>query len=87
MNNRFNMKVVNASKDKRKHHTVVVDGIPYFRNEWFDFNFKKNKWVRKKLSWSIGDEEGEGPYVEPKGDLDNLSKYTSQELEEMFKSK
>ena len=79
------MKVTETAQSKRKHHTVEVDGIPYFRNEYFEFNFEKNKWVREKLGWSIGDEKGEGPYVEPKGSLDSLSKYTSQELEEMFK--
>jgi hypothetical protein len=81
---KFDMEITYKAKRKREHHTVVVDGIPYFRNEDFKFNFEKNTWMREKLVWSIGDEKGEGPYVEPKGDIDSLSKYTSQELEEMF---
>ena len=42
------MKVTETAQSKRKHHTVEVDGIPYFRNEYFEFNFEKNKWVRSQ---------------------------------------
>jgi hypothetical protein len=79
------MKVTERAKRKREHHTVVMNEIIYLRNEDFEFNFEKDKWVREKLSWSIGDAKGKGPYVEPKGSLDNIGEYTSQELEEMFK--
>lgn len=72
-------------QEKRIHYTVIVDKIPYYRNEDLKFNFEKNEWERIRLRWSIGDKKGKGPTVEPKGPLDDIGKYTSQELEEMFK--
>jgi hypothetical protein len=81
------MEIVQKSKNKRIHHSLVVNEITYFRNEDLEFNFEKNKWEREKLRWSIGNKKGEGPYVEPKGPLDEIGEYTSQELEEMFKKK
>jgi len=81
------MEITQKSKNKRIHHSVVVNGIPYFRNEDFKFNFEKNQWEREKLSWSIGDKKGGGPYVEPKGSLDGIGEYTAQKLEEIFQSK
>lgn len=81
------MEIVQKSKNKRIHHSLAVNEITYFRNEDLEFNFEKNKWEREKLRWSIGNKKGEGPYVEPKGPLDEIGEYTSQELEEMFKKK
>jgi len=80
------MKVVESAKRKREHNRVVVDKITYLRNEDFEFDFQKNEWVREKLQWSIGNLKGEGPFVEPKGPLDNIGMYTSSELEKMFKT-
>lgn len=81
------MEVTKTTKEKRIHHKLMVDGIPYFRNEYFEFDFKDSKWKTVKLSWSIGGKEGNGVYVEPKGILDNIGNYTSSELEKMFKEK
>ena len=72
-------------QEKRIHYTVIVDKIPYYRNEDLKFNFEKNEWERIRLRWSIGDKKGKGPTVAPKGTLDDIGKHTSQELEEMFK--
>ena len=81
------MEITQKSKNKRIHHSVVVNKIPYFRNEDLKFNFEKNKWEREKLRWSVADKKGQGPTVEPKGPLDDIGEYTSQELEKMFKNK
>jgi hypothetical protein len=81
------MEIIKAAKTKRRHHSVVVDEIPYYRNEDLEFDFEGGEWVRIKLSWVIGDKRGKGPFVEPKGSLDNIGNHTSRELEEMFLEK
>lgn len=81
------MEITQKSKRKREHHSLIVDGIPYYRNEDFEFDFDKDKWVRIKLSWVIGDKKGKGPFVEPKGSLDDIGNRTSRELEKIFKNK
>jgi hypothetical protein len=67
------------------HHTTVVDGIPYYRNEELIYD-TNGILAKRKLNWVVGDEEGEGPYVQPSGDLDHIKKETPESLEEKFKS-
>jgi hypothetical protein len=79
------MKIKKSFQEKWLHHTVIVGKIPYYRNEYLTFNLKKNEWERVRLTWGIGDKKGKGPIVAPKGPLDDIGEYTSQELEKMFK--
>lgn len=77
------MKLVKQMRDGWIHHTLDVDGVLYFRNEKFEYN-TNGVLIHRKVSWSVGDEKGEGPYVEPGGPLDQFKKYTAAELEEKF---
>ena len=81
------MEIKKTFQEKWSHHTVIVDKIPYYRNEYLTFNLKKNEWERVRLTWTVADKKGKGPTVEPKGPLDDIGEYTSQELEKMFKNK
>ena len=77
------MKLVKQMRDGWIHHTLDIDGILYFRNEKFEYN-TNGVLVYRKVTWSVGDEDGEGPYVEPSGSLDEFKKYTPDELEIEF---
>lgn len=67
------------------HHTTVVDGIPYYRNENLTYD-TNGILAEHEFHWSVGDEDGEGPYVTPGGSLDHFKKETPESLEEKFKS-
>jgi hypothetical protein len=67
------------------NHNTIVDGIPYYRNEYLTYD-TNGILVKHKLNWSVGDEDGEGPYVKPGGPLDDFKKETPESLEEKFKS-
>ena len=77
------MKIVKQTRDGRIHHTLDIDGILYFRNEKFECD-TNGVLVYRNVTWRVGDEDGEGPYVEPSGTLDKFKKYTPDELEETF---
>ena len=77
------MKIVKQKRSGWIHHTLDIDGILYFRNEHFEYN-TNGVLVYRRVGWSVGDEEGEGPYVEPGGPLDKLKKYTPKKLEKKF---
>jgi hypothetical protein len=78
------MKITKTVMYTRICHTVVVDNIPYFRDEYLAYGAKGDLEVQK-VTWSVGDKDGKGPYVEPSGPLDHIKKHTSKSLEEKFK--
>jgi hypothetical protein len=77
------MKIKKTSREIKIHHTTIVDGIPYYRNESLTYD-TNGILAEHKLDWSVGDEEGEGPYVTPGGTLDHIKKETPESLEEKF---
>ena len=77
------MKIKKTSRRTRIHHTVVVDKIPYYRNEELEYD-TNGILVNQGVSWSVGDEKGKGPFVEPSGPLDHLKKQTHKSLEKKF---
>jgi len=79
------MKIKETSRRTRIHHTVVVDKIPYNRNETLEYD-TNGILVNQRVLWSVGDEKGKGPFVEPGGPLDHLKKQTHKSLEKKFKS-
>jgi hypothetical protein len=78
------MKITKTAIVTRICHTVVVDNIPYFRNEHLTYGVNGDL-EEQKVTWSVGDKDGKGPYVEPSGPLDHIKKHTSKSLEEKFK--
>ena len=81
------MKLKKQSKRMTIHHTVMMESIPYLRNETLVYNLEISEWDRESLHWSVGDKDGRGPYVKPSGSLDEFKKYTSEGLEEQFQLK
>lgn len=80
------MEIIKTGKTTKTHHTVIVDGVPYFRNEEFEYN-SNGELVRQICDWYVGDKDGKGPYVKPGGVLDHIKKYTNSELEKKFNKK
>jgi hypothetical protein len=79
------MKITKSSREIWMNHNTVVDGIYYFRNEYLTYD-TNGILVEHKLGWSVTDENGFGPPVEPSGPLDHIKKETPESLEEKFKS-
>ena len=65
------MEIIKTGKTTKTHHTVIVDGVPYFRNEEFEYN-SRGELVRQICDWYVGDKDGKGPY-----DRDWETKYQS----------
>lgn len=80
------MKITKQARHGWLHHSLDIEGIPYFRNENFEYN-THGVLVNRNVSWSVGDAKGNGPYVEPGGPLDLFKKYTPDELEKEFNEK
>jgi hypothetical protein len=78
------MQIKETAREVKIHHTVVVDKIQYYRNEFLTYD-TNGILAKQRTVWSVGDKEGKGPFVEPGGSLDTIKKYTSKELEKMLK--
>jgi hypothetical protein len=79
------MEITKSSREIWMNHNTVVDGFPYYRNEYLTYD-TNGILVKHKLSWSIGDPEGKAPPVEPSGPLDYVKKETPESLEKKFMS-
>jgi hypothetical protein len=79
------MKITSSVRYVRMNHNTVVDGFPYYRNEYLTYDVN-GILVEHKLTWSIGDPEGKEPPVEASGPLDYVKKETPKSLEKKFKS-
>jgi hypothetical protein len=79
-----NMEIKQTQKRINIHHTTSVDGILYGRSESLTYD-TNGILVEHEIDWTVGDENGKGPYVTPSGPLDHISKETPASLEEKFK--
>jgi hypothetical protein len=78
------MEIKQTQKIINIHHTTSVDGILYGRSESLTYD-TNGILVEHEIDWTVGDENGKGPYVTPSGPLDHISKETPASLEEKFK--
>jgi hypothetical protein len=78
------MEIKQTQKRINIHHTTSVDGILYGRSESLTYD-TNGILVEHEIDWTVGDENGKGPYVTPSGPLDHISKETPASLEEKFK--
>ena len=78
------MEIKQTQKRIEIHHTTSVDGILYGRSESLTYD-TNGILVEHEIDWTVGDENGKGPYVTPSGPLDHISKETPASLEEKFK--
>jgi hypothetical protein len=78
------MEIKQTQKRINIHHTTSVDGILYGRSESLTYD-TNGILVEHEIDWTVGDENGKGPYVTPSGPLDHISKETPALLEEKFK--
>ena len=78
------MEIKQTQKRINIHHITVVDGILYGRSESLTYD-TNGILVEHEIDWTVGDENGKGPYVTPSGPLDHISKETPASLEEKFK--
>jgi len=78
------MEIKQTQKRINIHHTTSVDGILYGRSESLTYD-TNGILVEHEIDWTVGDENGKGPYVTPSGPLDHISKETPASLEKKFK--
>ena len=78
------MEIKQTQKRINIHHTTSVDGILYGRSESLTYD-TNGILVEHEIDWTVGDENGKGPYVTPSGPLDHINKETPASLEEKFK--
>jgi hypothetical protein len=79
------MKIQKTIKETSIHHTLILDEIPYFRNEVFIYH-GPNLLVKHNVEWHVGNKEGKGPYSVPGASPSiDRNKYTPKKLESMFK--
>ena len=78
------MEIKQTQKIINIHHTTSVDGILYGRSESLTYD-TNGILVEHEIDWTVGDENGKGPYVTPSGPLDHINKETPASLEEKFK--
>jgi hypothetical protein len=79
------MEIKQTQRRIRIHHTTSVDGILYGRSESLTYD-TNGILVEHEIDWTVGDENGKGPYVTPSGPLDHINKETPASLEEKFRS-